>query len=395
MTSEDRTEFFERAVAEVIERAAFERLLESGRRLRWKLGLDPTRPDLHLGHAAGLRKLRQGARWGHEVILIVGDYTAQIGDPTDKDETRPVLSHEEVLRNAETYLEQFYRIVPKENVRIAMQSEWYGSFTLKETIELTSRFTVQQMLAREEFRKRQTEGRPIPIKDLLYPLMQAYDSVAIKSDIEFGGTDQKFNNLLGRELQAQIGQPPQQVFLWNLLPGTDGEKMSKTKRATGIWLTDPPNEIYGKVMSLHDDLMPMYFEWATEMPWEDAKKTVAALQTGSLKARDAKRLLARTIVGDLWGTGAGAEAERAFDRLHKEGQLPEVPLQRLQAGRILEVVVRAKLAESNSMVRRLLEQGGVKVNGEVVRDPSFEFKPDGTYTIQVGTRKYARVEITA
>ncbi|OLC52031.1 MAG: tyrosine--tRNA ligase [Chloroflexi bacterium 13_1_40CM_4_68_4] len=395
MSTEERTEFFERAVAEVIDRASFERLLDSGRRLRWKLGLDPTRPDLHLGHAVGLRKLRQGARWGHEVILIVGDYTAQIGDPTDKDETRPVLSHEEVLRNAETYLEQFFRIVPKENVRIVMQSEWYGSFTLKQTIELSSRFTVQQMLAREEFRKRQTDGRPIPIKDLLYPLMQAYDSVAIQSDIEFGGTDQKFNNLLGRDLQAQVGQPPQQVFLWNLLPGLDGEKMSKSKRTTGIWLTDPPNEMYGKVMSLRDDLMPMYFDWATEMPWGEAKKTVAALESRSLKARDAKRLLARTIVNDLWGADRGEEAERAFDAQFKERVTPPPTKSVTVAGTtVLDALLSTGFASSKAEGRHMVQQGGIRLNGEVVKQWTQELAP-GENLLQVGRVKVVTVERSA
>ena len=393
MSGGERTEFFERAVAEVIERGAFERLLDSGRRLRWKLGLDPTRPDLHLGHAVVLRKLRQGARWGHEVVLIVGDYTAQIGDPTAKDETRPVLSHDEVLRNAETYLEQFYRVVPRENVRIVMQSEWYASFSLKQTIELASRFTVQQMLAREEFRKRQIEGRPIPVKDMLYPLMQAYDSVAIQSDIEFGGTDQKFNNLLGRELQQQVGQPPQQVFLVDLLPGLDGEKMSKSKRETGIWLTDRPNEMYGKVMSLRDELMPMYFEWATDLPWDEAKRTIAALGDGSLKPRDAKRLLARTIVNDLWGRDAGEPAEIAFDSLHRKGEAPEeMPEYRVKERALVDVLVATKLAPSKSEARRNIKQGGVRVNGAVVRDVDHIFNPNGAVVLRVGPRKFARVE---
>lgn len=392
MTSQDRTEFFERAVAEVIERRALEDLLATGRRLRWKLGLDPTRPDLHLGHAVGLRKLREGARWGHEVVLIVGDYTAQIGDPTAKDETRAVLSHDEVLKNAETYLEQFYRIVPKENVRIVMQSEWYGAFSLKQSIELAARFTVQQMLAREEFRKRQTEGRAIPIKDLLYPLLQAYDSVAIKSDIEFGGTDQKFNNLLGRELQEQVGQPPQQVFLWHLLPGLDGEKMSKTKRQTGIWLTDPPNEVYGKVMRISDELIPLYLEWATEMPWADARKAAAALKGGSLHPRDAKRLVARAIVDDLHGMGAGEDAERAFDRQFKDKQVPEErKTVSVRGGTVLDAIIEAAFASSKSEARRLVLQGGVKVDGAVVKDPAQEL-PVGASVLQVGPRRFATVE---
>jgi tyrosyl-tRNA synthetase len=393
VTLPDRSEFFERAVAEVIERPVLEALLASARKLRWKHGLDPTRPDLHLGHAVGLRKLRQGALWGHEVVLIVGDYTAQIGDPTAKDETRAVLSHEEVLQNAETYLAQFHRIVPQENVRIIRQSEWYGSFSLQQTVELASRFTAQQMLAREEFKKRLAEARPIPIKDLLYPLLQAYDSVAIEADIEFGGTDQKFNILLGRELQEQLGKPPQQVFLWHLLPGLDGEKMSKTKRHTGIWLTDPPDEMYGKVMKLGDELMPIYFDWATEMPLVEARRTVAALKDGSLHPRDAKRLLARTIVDDLHGKGAGEEAQRAFDRIHVEKQLPDkYPTHRTRERAIVDVLVATKLAASKGEARRKLQEGAVRVDGAVVKDPAYTFNPDGPTVLQLGKRRFVRVE---
>jgi tyrosyl-tRNA synthetase len=327
------------------------------------------------------------------VVLIVGDYTAQIGDPTAKDETRAVLSHEEVLRNAETYLAQFYRIVPQENVRIARQSEWYGSFSLQQTVELASRFTAQQMLAREEFKKRLAEARPIPIKDLLYPLLQAYDSVAIEADIEFGGTDQKFNILLGRELQEQLGKPPQQVFLWHLLPGLDGEKMSKTKRHTGIWLTDPPDEMYGKVMKLGDELMPIYFDWATEMPLVEARRTVAALKDGSLHPRDAKRLLARTIVDDLHGKGAGEEAQRAFDRIHVEKQLPDkYPTHRTRERAIVDVLVATKLAASKGEARRKLQEGAVRVDGAVVKDPAYTFNPDGPTVLQLGKRRFVRVE---
>ncbi len=395
MTGPDRTEFLERAVAEIIERPALEALLSSARRLRWKLGLDPTRPDLHLGHAIVLRKLREGARWGHQVMLIVGDYTAQIGDPSERDDARTTLSHEAVLENAETYLAQFYRIVPRENVRIVMQSEWYGRFALTDTIQLASRFTVQQMLAREEFRRRLGEARPIPIKDLLYPLLQAYDSIATEADIEFGGTDQKFNILLGRELQQQMGQRPQQVFLVQLLPGLDGEKMSKTKRQAGIWLNDPPNEMFGKVMSLRDDLMAVYFEWATEMPLADAKRTVGALADGSLHARDAKRLLARQIVNDLWGAGAGEQAEQAFDRQFKERQAPEErPHVLVAGGTVLDALLSAKFARSRSEARRLIQQGGVSLGGEVVTDPAHPLPPRPTL-LQVGPRRFATVERSA
>lgn len=380
-------------MAEIIERPVLEALLASGEPLRVKQGFDPTRPNLHLGHAVGLRKLRAFARLGHEVVVIIGDYTAQIGDPSEREDSRPALSHEEVLRNAETYLAQFHSIVPRENVRVVHQTEWYGSFSLRDTIELAARFTTQQMLARQEFRDRLGAKVPVPIKDLLYPLLQAYDSIAIRADVEFGGTDQKFNILLGRELQAQMGQRPQQVFLVPLLPGLDGEKMSKTKPPAAIWLTEPPAEMFGKVMSLPDELMPTYFEGATEMPWDEARRHVAALRDGSLHPREAKELLARTIVGELHSPGAAEEAAAAFARQFREREAPaDMPTVSVHGGAIVDVLVEAKLARSRGEARRLIEQGGVKVDGEVVTDLGHSLPPDGSRVVQVGRRRFVRVE---
>jgi tyrosyl-tRNA synthetase len=385
-------EFLERGVSEVIERPALEALLNSGERLRAKQGFDPTRPNLHLGHVVNLRKLRQMALWGHEVVVIIGDYTAQMGDPSERDESRPVLSRDEVARNAETYLEQFHRIVPRANVRIARQSEWYESFTLRQTIELASRFTAQQMLAREEFRNRMKNAAPIPIKDMLYPLLQAYDSVAIRSDVEFGGTDQKFNILLGRDLQDDVGQRPQQVYLVHLLPGLDGEKMSKTKPQTGIWLTDDPRTMFGKVMSVPDELMPVYFESATELALSEARRHVAALRDGSLHPRDAKHLLARQIVAELHDSAAAEDAASAFRKQFVEREVPEdLRSVRVESCRILDVLVEAGLARSRTEARRLIDQRGVRVDGVTVTDESFSLNSNGAAVVQVGSRKVARV----
>src|ERR1700716_558589 len=246
-SEQELDEFLTRGMSEVIVREDLRKALLSGeRRLRIKQGFDPTHPNLHIGHSVGLRKLRTLAAWGHEIILIVGDWTTQIGDPTDKDESRPIRSHDEVMANARTYIDQFHRVVPRENSRVVLQSEWFGKFGLRDVIELSSRFTVQQMMAREELRKRQSAGTPIPIKDLLYPLLQAYDSVAIEADVEVGGSDQLFNILAGRELQERVGQPPQNLLINHLLEGLDGWQMSKSKPKTAIWLTDPPNEVFGK-----------------------------------------------------------------------------------------------------------------------------------------------------
>jgi tyrosyl-tRNA synthetase len=389
-------EFLTRAVSEVIVREEFAALLRSGeRQLRIKQGFDPTRPNLHIGHAVGLRKLRTLAKWGHEIVLIVGDWTTQIGDPTDKDETRPTMSHEQVLKNAETYLEQFHKIVPKENSRVVFQSEWFGKFGLRDVIDLGGRFTAQQMLQREEFRKRMEKKTPIPIKDLLYPLLQAYDSVAIQSDVEMGGTDQLFNILAGRELQVQMGQPPQQVFIVPLLEGLDGEKMSKSKPKTGIWLTDEPNEIYGKVMSIDDSLMPHYYEWATDLEWDEVKKINAAVAAKELGPKAAKEKLAWQITSELHSPKKADAAAEAFKRQFTEGQTPDdIEDVTLEANgsenmNIIELLMKG-MKKSRAESRRLVEQGGVSVEGSKQNVDS-TVPTSGTYVVKYGKRNHARI----
>ena len=401
-TAPSRTEldeFLTRAMVDVIVREEFAALLRSGeRRLRIKQGFDPTRPNLHIGHAVGMRKLRQLARWGHEIVLIVGDWTTQIGDPTDKDETRPTMSHEQVLKNAETYVQQFHMVVPRENSRIVFQSEWFGKFGLRDVIELAGKFTAQQMLQREEFRKRMEKKTPIPIKDLLYPLLQAYDSVAIEADVEMGGTDQLFNILAGRELQAQVGQRPQQVFTVPLLEGLDGEKMSKSKPKTGIWLTDPPNEVFGKVMAIDDAVMPHYFEWATDLPWDEVKRINAALANKEIPAKETKERLAWQITSELHSAEAADRAKEAFARQFQKRETPskdDMPTRVLEAngdGQIsyVDLLVRAGLAESKTKARQLLSQNGVKVDGNRVSVDD-GIAPSGEHVVQVGKRTYTRV----
>ena len=367
--------------------------LASGeRQLRIKQGFDPTHANLHLGHAISLRKLRKLSQWGHEIILIVGDWTTQIGDPTDKEISRPMKSRDEVMANAKTYLDQFHLIVPRENARVVLQDEWYGKFGLRDVIELASRFTAQQMLAREEFRKRMEKKTPIPIKDLLYPLLQAYDSVAIKADVEFGGTDQLFNILAGRELQEMLGQPPQSVFIVPMLEGLDGDQMHKSKPATAIWLVDPPNQIYGKVMSIDDSLMPHYFEWATELSMEEVRSTLDALARKELHPREAKRKLARTITAELRSPAEAEEAEREFDRVHKERAAPadtasvDVAVNGAKEIGIVDLLVMAQLATSKGNARRVVEQGGVKVNGHKA-DLTTAIPTQGEALVQVGPRR--------
>ena len=401
-TAPSRTEldeFLTRGVSEVIVREELAAALRSGeRRLRIKQGFDPTRPNLHIGHTVAMRKLRQLSRWGHEIVLIVGDWTTQIGDPTDKDETRPTMSHEQVLKNAQTYVDQFHKVVPKENSRIVFQSEWFSKFGLRDVIELGGRFTAQQMLAREEFRKRMEKKTPIPIKDLLYPLLQAYDSVAIEADVEFGGTDQLFNILAGRELQAQVGQTPQQVFIVPLLEGLDGEKMSKSKPKTGIWLTDPANEIYGKVMSIDDALMPHYFEWATDLPWDEVKQIIAALGKKEIAPKEAKERLAWQITSEMHSPAAADAAKEAFARQFQKGEGPskeEMPTVDIEADgqremSLVDVLVRADFAKSKTAARQLLSQNGVKVAGSKANLES-TLVTEGEHVVQVGKRTYKRI----
>jgi tyrosyl-tRNA synthetase len=390
-------EFLTRGVSDVSVLGDLRASLASAtRQLRIKQGFDPTHQNLHLGHAVPLRKLRKLSQWGHEIVLIVGDWTTQIGDPTDLDLTRPVRSRDEVMANAQSYLDQFHLIVPRENTRIVLQDEWYGKFGLRDVIELTSKFTAQQMLAREEFRKRMAKKTAIPIKDLLYPLLQAYDSVAIQADVEFGGTDQLFNILAGRELQEMVGQRPQSVFIVELLEGLDGLKMSKSKPAESIWLVDPPNEVYGKVMKITDDLMPHYFDWATELPLDEVRATLEALARKELHPREAKRKLARTITTELHSASAAEEAEHAFDRIHKEGQAPEdVDIKDVKADgakeiSIVDLLVLAGLRKSKAEARRVVEQKGVRVDNTPA-NASTMVPVRGEPLVQVGKRQAARI----
>lgn len=389
-------EFLTRGVSDVSVLGDLRSALAAGeRQLRIKQGFDPTSANLHLGHAISLRKLRKLSRWGHEIVLIVGDWTTQIGDPSDVDQSRPLKSRDEVMENAQTYLDQFHLIVPRENTRIVLQDEWFGKFGLRDVIQLTARFTAQQILAREEFRKRMDKKTAIPIKDLLYPLLQAYDSVAIEADVEFGGTDQLFNILTGRELQEMVGQRAQGVFIVELLEGLDGLKMSKSKPAQSIWLVDPPTVVYGKVMSIDDKLMPHYFEWATELPLEEVRATLDALARSDLHPREAKRKLARTITAELHSAAGADDAEREFDRVHKQGAAPDaVPTVDMtvdgqkEVG-IVDLVVGA-FAKSKREARQLVAQNGVRVDGAVATEDT-KVPVKGEPLVQIGKRQAVRV----
>jgi tyrosyl-tRNA synthetase len=386
-------ELLTRGVAEVIVESELRQRLAAGKPLRLKQGFDPTKPDMHIGHAVGLRKLRKFQELGHQVVLIVGDWTAQIGDPSGRDETRTRLTADEVRANAETYMEQFFRLVDRERTEVRWQSEWFGGFKLENALDLAGRFTMAQMLAHETFRKRYESGAPLTILELMYPMLQAYDSVAINADVEFGGTDQKFNILAGRELMSQLGMTPQQVFLVPLIPGTDGRKMSKSFLNT-VDIRMPPAEMFGRVMSLTDAVLPLYFEVLTDVPMAEVAEIRQALGAGSINPRDLKMRVAREVVAQFHSPADAQAAEEAFVRQFVNRELPaEIPEHALSApAPIVDFMVGANLAASKSEARRLIDGGGVKVNGERVEGYDLVLQPGSDAVVQVGRRKFARVK---
>ena len=378
-----------RGVAEIISESELRKLLLSGKKLRIKEGLDPSSPDIHVGHMAGLRKMRQFQELGHQIVIIVGDWTAQIGDPSGRSATRPMLTAEQVNANAETYLKQFFKIVDKNKTEIRMQSEWFGKFTLTDVVRLTSKFTVAQFLAREDFSKRFNEQKPIAISELLYPLMQAYDSVAVKADMELGGTDQKFNFLVGRELQSMMGQPPQQIFMVPLLVGTDGvQKMSKSL-GNYIGITEPPEDIYGKTMSIKDEVILLFMETVTDIPDAELAEFKKQMDSGA-NPMLLKKSLAHELVAQLYSEKDAAAAAEHFEKTVQKKELPEeIQEHKIIPGMgISRLLVDAGLAASRSEANRLIQQGGVTIDGEKVTDMNLE-TPKGV-TIKVGKRRYLK-----
>jgi tyrosyl-tRNA synthetase len=396
-----------RAVAEIIVAEELVELLRSGKKLRLKEGFDPSAPDIHLGHMVTLRKLRQFQKLGHQIVLIVADWTAQIGDPSGASATRKMLSAEQVKANAETYMKQFFKIVDKEKTEVRWQSEWFGKFDLGDVIRLTSKFTVAQFLARDDFNKRFNEGRPIAITEFLYPLMQAYDSVAVQADCEFGGTDQKFNFLVGRELQSMMGQRPQQCFMMPLLVGTDGvQKMSKSL-GNYIGVAEPPETIYGKIMSIRDDFILKYFELVTDVPSEELAEFKKQLENNTENPMALKKRLAREIVTQLYGEKAAAEAGEHFRKVVQQKELPdeiqEFKTSFLQLATekelkdasdsitidISRLLVEAGLVNSRSEANRMISAGSTVIAGEVVTNRIAPVKSGSI--IQVGKRRFIKV----
>ena len=394
---EGAIEIVRRGTVELIDESELRGKLRSGRKLRIKLGLDPTAPDLHLGHTVVINKLRHFQELGHQVQFLIGDFTGMIGDPTGKNQTRPPLSREQILANAQSYRDQAFKILDPAKTQILFNSDWSDKLGAEGVIRLAAKYTVSQLLERDDFSRRFREERPIAVHELLYPLMQGYDSVAMKADVELGGTDQKFNLLVGRELQRQWGQEPQCILTMPLLEGLDGrEKMSKSL-GNYVGIAEPPQEIFGKLMSISDELMWRYIELLSFEALSTVRQWKAEVAAGG-NPRDVKVRFAKEIVARFHGQAAAQMAEADFDQRFRRGELPEdmleLKLSYPETGLpITQLLKQLDLVPSTTEANRLIEQGGVKVNGDRVSDRTLKLARGGTYVVQVGKRKFARVTL--
>jgi len=375
-----------------------QRSYREGVPLKIKLGFDPSAPDLHLGHAVVLHKIRTFQNLGHQVIVLLGDFTGRIGDPTGRSETRPQLTEEEIEANAKTYKEQLFKLLDEEKTRLVYNSTWLSNMTFARVIELAAKYSVARMLEREDFARRYREGYSIGIHEFFYPLMQGYDSVELEADVELGATEQKFNLLMGRQLQREYGQEPQVALTLPILTGTDGvQKMSKSL-GNYIGINEPPEEIYGKVMSIPDETMEEYYHLASGMPREEVEEIMESVREGSMHPRDAKMKLAREIISLYYGADETKKAERHFMQVFQQqglpDDIPEVKFNREEwpeSPDLVKVLVKSGAAASNSEARRLLQQGGVRVDGERVNDINATVNGKKELLLQVGKRRFLKV----
>ncbi|HET6203749.1 MAG TPA: tyrosine--tRNA ligase [Planctomycetota bacterium] len=386
----DSFEILRRGTVDLVTAEEFRRRLASGRRLRVKFGWDPTGPEVHLGHCVVLRKLRAFQDLGHAAVLIIGDGTAMVGDPTGRQKSRPPLSTEEIDRNLSRYLEQAGKVVDLREAEVVRNGEWFHAMTFADTIRLAARGTVARMLERDYFQERMKRGDPVGIHELLYPLMQGLDSVQVRSDVELGATEQLFNLLVGRDLQAEEGQEPQVCLTLPILEGTDGRKMSKTY-GNSIGILEAPREMFGKVMSIPDRLLPSWFSLLTDLPEEE----IAGLLAPGRNPRDAKARLASEIVAQFHGSKEAGEAAEEFDRVFAQGglpsEIPELVVDRPRIG-VLELLLRTKCAPSTSEARRLVAGKGVRVDGSVVDSIDREIAlPEQGVLLNVGKRRFMRI----
>lgn len=378
-----------------------EKALAQKKPLRVKYGADPSAPDIHLGHVVGLNKLREFQELGHTVVFIIGDFTGMIGDPTGRSETRKPLSRAQITANARTYQEQVFRVLDKSKTEVRFNSEWCAGFTFENVIKLSSRITVAQMLARDDFQKRFRENHPISIVEFMYPIIQGYDSVMVEADVEVGGTDQLFNLLVGRDLQKSFGCEQQVVLTLPLLEGLDGVKKMSKSLNNYIGVSEPPREMFGKAMSIPDELMWRYFSLLLRMPESEVAAVKKDIAANTRHPRDVKDSLARGIVAMFHGNEKAAACSEEFARVFSAHKLPDeipvvaIPANRVSGGRmrLVELIVAAGLAESNSASRRLVQQGGVKINGQKAVDPAAEIAIADGLLLQAGKRGIARIKV--
>jgi tyrosyl-tRNA synthetase len=400
LSAKEQFDIIKRGATEIIVETdllkKLERSVSTGKPLRIKAGFDPTAPDIHLGHTVLLNKMRHFQELGHEVTFLIGDFTGMIGDPTGKSETRKHLTKEEVAENAKTYQQQIYKVLDKERTKIAFNSEWMSKMTAEGMIQLAARQTVARMMEREDFKKRYQAELPISIHEFLYPLIQGYDSVMMKSDVELGGTDQKFNLLVGRELQKEYGQEPQCIVMMPLLEGLDGvNKMSKSL-GNYIGINEPAKEIFGKVMSVSDDLMYRYYELTSSVSLPELEMLKVDVKSGALHPMEAKKRLGVELADRFCGTGEGTKARAEFERVFSKNDMPdEIPIVEIawegEKMKLAKIIALAGAAKSNSEARRLIQQGAVELNEKPVKDIDAELLASGEYILRVGKKRFIKV----
>ena len=405
LSIEEQFELLKRGTIEIVPeedlKAKLAKSQKTGRPLKLKLGLDPTAPDIHLGHGVVLRKLRQFQDLGHEVYVIIGDFTAAIGDPSGRSETRPQLTREEIEANARSYYDQYCLILDPQKTKVVFNSEWLAKMSFRDVIHLAAKVTVARVLERDDFTNRLAAGLPIALHELLYPPCQAYDSVVLEADIEMGGTDQRFNILMGRDLQREFRQEPQVALFMPLLTGLDGvQKMSKSL-GNYVGIAEPPNEMFGKLMSIPDDLIPSYFELCTDVPMDQIRAIAAGMGNGTVHPMDAKKRLAREIVSIYHSRKVAEEAQAEFERVFSQRELPSempevhLPPSAFKEGRIwvVRLVTLAGFASSNGEARRLVTQGAVTIDGVGIGDANAEVEVATGQTLRVGKLKFARLVV--
>lgn len=395
---EDQLKEIKRGTVGIITEEELTAKLEESRPLNIKFGVDPTAPDIHLGHTVPLQKLRQFQDLGHNIQLIIGDYTAMIGDPSGRSETRPMLTREEIEANLETYKHQVFKILDSSRTNLLFNSDWLRQFSGEDMIRLGSKYTVQQLLQRRDFGERVEENKPLSVTELLYPLLVGYDSVHLRSDIEIGGTDQLFNFMASREIQKAYGQKPEVIITLPLLEGLDGVKKMSKSLGNAIGVTEQPIDMYGKVMSISDDLMLKYYELLSDIPIQEFEQIREEIKSGRANPMDYKQRLARQIVSRYHGESAAEESQEYFNRVHRRRDLPsEIEIATLTYSpnsslSLVEAIKKVGRADSNNAARRLIEYGGVRINGEKILNINYVLKPNDGQVLQVGKNFYRRLE---